>query len=184
MLRDEPAFAGKAARVSGSPRICANFCAALDLPRGRPTGHDDRLSFGLFDAARPEDRRSAERLLKQAGFVVRDVPEGHLCCGSAGVYNILQPIFAEVARPQGRQYRTARRRDRPGNIGCMTQIAAATAIPIVHTVELLDWVTRRPEAGGDGSGRFRVACAVRDGIRTGRRATPITSVRSDRDLII
>ena len=71
-----------------------------------------------------------KRLLRAAGFNVKDVPESHICCGSAGVYNILQPEIAG--------------RLRAGNIGCMTQIAGGTSIPIVHTVELLDWATGGP----------------------------------------
>ena len=86
-------------------------------------------------------RTEPRRLLEQAGFEVTDIPEGHLCCGSAGTYNILQPEIA------------TRLRDRKianinsvtpaviatGNIGCITQIGQATEIPILHTVELLDW---------------------------------------------
>ena len=76
-----------------------------------------------------------------AGFAVRDVPEGHLCCGSAGTYNILQPEIA--ARLRDRKVanieRVAPQVIATGNIGCMTQIGSGTAIPILHTVELLDW---------------------------------------------
>ena len=74
------------------------------------------------------------------------MPEDHLCCGSAGTYNILQPALArrlrdrKVANIEG----LAPDASATGNIGCMTQIAGATAIPIVHTVELLDWATGGP----------------------------------------
>ena len=77
---------------------------------------------------------------------MKDVPEGHICCGSAGTYNILQPELAGALRAR----KVANiERVRPdviatGNIGCMTQIARGTAIPIVHTVELLDWATGGP----------------------------------------
>jgi glycolate oxidase iron-sulfur subunit len=85
-------------------------------------------------------------LLAAAGFVVKDVPEAHLCCGSAGTYNLLQPEIAgrlrerkvaniESVRPQVIA---------SGNIGCMTQIAGGTSVPVVHTVELLDWATGGP----------------------------------------
>jgi glycolate oxidase iron-sulfur subunit len=84
--------------------------------------------------------------LKQAGFVVKDVPEGHICCGSAGTYNILQPELANALR--ARKVATIER-TKPdlistGNIGCITQIGQGTDIPIVHTVELLDWATGGP----------------------------------------
>jgi glycolate oxidase iron-sulfur subunit len=85
-------------------------------------------------------------LLAQAGFTVKDVPEGHLCCGSAGTYNILQPEIA--TRLRDRKVANIER-VRPdliasGNIGCLTQIAAGTAIPLVHTAALLDWATGGP----------------------------------------
>jgi len=88
--------------------------------------------------------------LKEAGFTVRDVPEGHICCGSAGTYNLLQPELAGQLRAR----KVANiEKVRPvavatGNIGCMTQIGLGTAIPIVHTVELLDWSRGGPSPRG------------------------------------
>jgi glycolate oxidase iron-sulfur subunit len=77
---------------------------------------------------------------------VKDVPEGHLCCGSAGTYNILQPDLA--GRLRERKIANIERTNpdviAAGNIGCMTQISAGTAIPVVHTVELIDWATGGP----------------------------------------
>jgi glycolate oxidase iron-sulfur subunit len=90
--------------------------------------------------------REPKELLGNAGFVVKDVPEAHLCCGSAGTYNILQPVLAK----QLRERKVANiERLKPdviaaGNIGCITQLAAGTNIPVVHTVELLDWATGGP----------------------------------------
>ena len=77
------------------------------------------------------------------GYVVRDVPEGHLCCGSAGTYNILQPDIAKRLRERkvGNIEKTTPDVIAAGNIGCITQIAAGTVIPVVHTVELIDWAT-------------------------------------------
>ena len=85
-------------------------------------------------------------LLKAAGFAVRDVPEGHICCGSAGTYNLLQPELADrlKARKVGNIERLRPDLIATGNIGCMTQIGKGTGIPIVHTVELLDWATGGP----------------------------------------
>jgi glycolate oxidase iron-sulfur subunit len=90
--------------------------------------------------------REPKSLLARAGFDVRDIPEGHLCCGSAGTYNMLQPAIA--ARLRDRKVKNIES-TRPqmiatGNIGCLTQISAATAIPVLHTVELLDWATGGP----------------------------------------
>ena len=74
------------------------------------------------------------------------MPEGHLCCGSAGIYNILQPELARRLRERkvGNIEKLEPDVIAAGNIGCMTQIAAGTAIPVVHTVELIDWATGGP----------------------------------------
>ena len=81
---------------------------------------------------------------------MKDPPEGHLCCGSAGTYNLLQPEIAGQLRDRkvANIESTAPQVIAAGNIGCMTQIASGTAIPVVHTVELLDWATggHRPAA--------------------------------------
>src|SRR3546814_18153176 len=106
-------------------------------------------------------RREPKALLAAAGFAVKEVPEGHLCCGSAGTYNLLQPAIA--ARLQARKVANVES-TRPdvvatGNIGCITQNAAATALPVVHTVELLDWATGGP---------LPPALASKAGNKTGR----------------
>jgi glycolate oxidase iron-sulfur subunit len=85
-------------------------------------------------------------LLAAAGFQVREIPEGHICCGSAGTYNILQPEIAGQLRD--RKVRNIESTNSQaivaGNIGCITQIGTGTGIPILHTVELLDWATGGP----------------------------------------
>jgi glycolate dehydrogenase iron-sulfur subunit len=90
--------------------------------------------------------RQPKELLSKFGFVVKDVPEGHLCCGSAGTYNILQPELARRLRDRkvGNIEKLKPDVIAAGNIGCITQIAAGTAIPVVHTVELIDWATGGP----------------------------------------
>ena len=101
--------------------------------------------------------RAPKDLLSKIGFVVKDVPEGHLCCGSAGTYNILQPELAGRLRARKVQNIEGIKPNviAAGNIGCMTQIAAGTLIPVVHTVELVDWATGGPApealAGKGGS---------------------------------
>ncbi len=91
------------------------------------------------------DRLPAE-LLTAAGFDVQPVPEGHLCCGSAGTYNLLQPELAERlrARKVANLNQTGAAVVAAGNIGCMVQIAGSCRIPVAHTVELLDWATGGP----------------------------------------
>ena len=91
-----------------------------------------------------------KRLLAAAGFEVRDVPEAHLCCGSAGTYNLLQPEIAGELRDRKLAHIASVDPDviAAGNIGCLTQIASGTPTPVVHTVELLDWATGGPRPAG------------------------------------
>jgi len=86
------------------------------------------------------------RLLIEAGFDLKTVPEGHLCCGSAGVYNVLQPTLAAALRDRkaANIARTGAQVVAAGNVGCMAQIAPALDAAIVHPVELLDWATGGP----------------------------------------
>jgi glycolate oxidase iron-sulfur subunit len=81
-------------------------------------------------------------LLKAAGFEVREPADSHLCCGSAGTYNLMQPEIAAQLKERKVRNLESTRPDliATGNIGCITQIASGTGIPIVHTVELLDWI--------------------------------------------
>ncbi|HYG91790.1 MAG TPA: glycolate oxidase subunit GlcF [Azospirillum sp.] len=85
-------------------------------------------------------------LLRAAGFEVREIPEGHICCGSAGTYNMLQPELSEALRDRKVRNIVSTEPDAvaAGNLGCITQIATGTGIPILHTVELLDWATGGP----------------------------------------
>jgi glycolate oxidase iron-sulfur subunit len=82
-------------------------------------------------------------MLSKAGFVMKDIPESHLCCGSAGTYNMLQPELANRLRDRkiANIHNVMPELIAAGNIGCITQIAAGTQIPVVHPVELIDWAT-------------------------------------------
>ena len=147
MLRGDPAYADKAARVSRLALDISEYLARLELPHAR-------RSAGLvvaYHAACSLQHgqkvvREPKELLSKFGFVVKDVPEGHLCCGSAGTYNILQPDLARRLRDRkvGNIEKLTPDVIAAGNIGCITQIAAGTAIPVVHTVELIDWATGGP----------------------------------------
>ncbi|MGH6726372.1 MAG: glycolate oxidase subunit GlcF [Pseudolabrys sp.] len=151
MLRGDSSYAAKAARVSQLTKDISEYLATLDLPAGAPPRpltvayHSAcSLQHGQQVTQAPKD------LLCKSGFVVKDVPEGHLCCGSAGTYNILQPALADRLRDRKVAHieRLAPDVIAAGNIGCITQIAAGTAIPVVHTVELLDWATGGPVPEG------------------------------------
>ena len=82
---------------------------------------------------------------------MRDIPEGHICCGSAGTYNMMQPFFARRLRARKIANIELLRADivAAGNIGCLTQLKAGLSTPIVHTVELLDlWAYGGPVPAG------------------------------------
>ena len=86
-------------------------------------------------------------LIKKTGNEVLNIPEGHICCGSAGTYNILQQKIAKTLLMNKVKNIEKILPDfiSTGNIGCMTQIASGTKIPIVHTVEVIDWLTGGPK---------------------------------------
>jgi glycolate oxidase iron-sulfur subunit len=91
--------------------------------------------------------RQPKELLKKAGFAVKEPREGHLCCGSAGTYNILQSDISRQLRDRMVKNIEATVADliATGNIGCITQIAGGTRLPVLHTVELLDWAYGGPK---------------------------------------
>jgi glycolate oxidase iron-sulfur subunit len=148
MFRTDPDWADKAARVSALARDVSEFMSEIGLgvPIEKPG-----LAVAYHAACSlqhgQEIRAEPKLLLAAAGFAVRDVAEGHLCCGSAGTYNLLQPEIATRLRDRKVANIERTRADviATGNIGCMVQIAGGTGIPVVHTVELLDWATGGPK---------------------------------------
>ncbi len=147
MLRGDPAYAERAARVSSLTKDICEYLPGLPL---KPERDAAGLVVAYHAACSLQHgqriTRQPKELLAKLGFVVKDVPEGHLCCGSAGTYNILQPDIARRLRE--RKVGTIERL-RPdviaaGNLGCITQIAAGTELPAVHTVELIDWASGGP----------------------------------------
>ncbi len=148
MLKDDAQWAAPAAAISALTRDISEFMAALGLQKpALPTplrvAYHSACSLQHGQAIRLEPKA----LLAKAGFKVLDVPEGHLCCGSAGTYNLLQPKLATALRDRKVANIASLAPDciAAGNIGCLTQIASGTALPIVHTVELLDWATGGPK---------------------------------------
>ena len=91
-------------------------------------------------------RGAPKELLKAAGFTVVEPRDAHICCGSAGTYNLLQPAISADLKARKVEAITATRPQviAAGNIGCMMQIGSGTDVPVVHTVELLDWATGGP----------------------------------------
>lgn len=141
MLRHDAAYAEKAARVSALAKDVTEYLATLDLPQQEMK----RVNVTYHSACSMQHGQKItmlpKTLLKNAGFTVRDPAEGHLCCGSAGTYNILQPEISQKLKARKVRNLEATKPDviATGNIGCITQIATGTEVPIVHTIELLDW---------------------------------------------
>ena len=147
MLRTDSAYAERAARISKLAQDISEYLASLSLA-GKALERALVVAYHAACSLQHGQRitRQPKDVLAKLGFAVKDVPDGHLCCGSAGTYNILQPDIARRLRE--RKVGTIERL-RPdviaaGNLGCITQIAAGTDIPAVHTVELIDWATGGP----------------------------------------
>ncbi len=147
MFLEDKEYAAKAKRVSAIAKDITEYLAALNLcPPARTTGQAVAYHSACSMQHGQKIKEQPKRLLAQMGFTVKDIPEAHICCGSAGVYNILQP---EIARRLRERKVANIEMTKPaiiatGNIGCMTQLGLGTAVPIVHTVELLDWAQGGP----------------------------------------
>ncbi len=150
-LRTDSAYASKAAKISALAMDITEYLPKLKLP---PAVTQDGPVVAYHSACALQHgqkiTRQPKELLSKCGFVVKDVAEGHLCCGSAGTYNILQPQLATRLRDRKIANIQVLKPDviAAGNIGCITQIAAGTDIPVVHTVELIDWATGGPAPEG------------------------------------
>ncbi|MGJ5208763.1 glycolate oxidase subunit GlcF [Bradyrhizobium sp. HKCCYLR20261] len=147
MLREDPQYAAPAAVVSAMAKDISEYLATLEL--NVQATHDD-ITVAYHSACSLQHGQKItsipKELLSKSGFVVKDIPESHLCCGSAGTYNILQPDIAMRLRDRKVANIASVRPNviAAGNIGCMMQIASGTTLPVVHTVELLDWATGGP----------------------------------------
>ena len=151
IFRDDPAWAEKARRVSAIARDISEYLETVDLGTPAPP---EKLTVAYHAACSLQHgqqiKTTPKALLARAGFEVREPAEGHLCCGSAGTYNMLQPDLSARLRERkvanieatGAQVVAA------GNLGCMTQIATGSSLPVVHTVELLDWAYGGPRPAG------------------------------------
>lgn len=146
MFKDDP-LAGDAARVAELAMDISELLTKLTLPEGAPQDLTVAyhaacsLQHGQQVKSLPKD------LLRQAGFKVVEPADSHLCCGSAGTYNLMQPEISAQLKARKVKTLEATQPDviAAGNIGCMMQIGNASGIPVVHTVELLDWATGGPK---------------------------------------
>jgi glycolate oxidase iron-sulfur subunit len=148
LFRNDPKLAAKAAAVSAKARDVTEVLLELGLP---PVVGPSRLRVAYHSACSMQHGQKLEQppreLLASAGYAVQEIGEGHLCCGSAGTYNLLQPDIASRLRDRklANIVRTGAAVVATGNIGCIEQLAVAARVPVVHTVELLDWATGGPK---------------------------------------
>jgi glycolate oxidase iron-sulfur subunit len=146
LFRNHP-LAVQAADASARARDVTELLAEIGLP---PAREPSRVTVAYHSACSMQHGQKIDEppraLLRQVGFVVREIGEGHLCCGSAGTYNILQPEIATRLRERKLANIARAGADivATGNIGCIAQLAAGADIPVAHTVELLDWATGGP----------------------------------------
>ena len=151
LLREDRDFKGPAARVSSLAKDITEYLQGLELQA--PSRQHEGLVVAYHSACSLQHGQKIvglpKELLSKTGFVVKDVPESHLCCGSAGTYNLLQPDIATRLRDRKVANIASVKPDMiaAGNIGCMMQIAGGTSVPVVHTIELLDWATGGPPPG-------------------------------------
>lgn len=148
LLRDDPAYAARAARVAALARDPAEWLAAADLsPLGTP-GHGRRVAFHAPCSLQhgQQIRGVVESILTRLGFVLTQVPEAHLCCGSAGTYSLTQPVIAGQLRANKVAALESGAPDliATANIGCQLHLEGASRVPVVHWLELLDPSARRP----------------------------------------
>ncbi len=140
------ALAADAARVAGLARDVSEVLVKLDLPQGEATGIKVAYHAACSLQHGQKIKTHPKELLKRAGFTVVEPVDSHLCCGSAGTYNLMQPVISGQLRDRKVATLEAVKPDiiAAGNIGCMMQIGTGTQVPVVHTVELLDWATGGP----------------------------------------
>ncbi|HEY2889748.1 MAG TPA: glycolate oxidase subunit GlcF [Dongiaceae bacterium] len=147
LLRNDPDWAAKAKRVSELARDVTEVMSELSLA---PLAAIKRPVVAYHSACSMQHGQKLSQppraLLTAAGFELREIGEGHICCGSAGSYNILQPVLAAQLRNRKLAHieRTGAAVVATGNIGCIQQLEGGLGRPILHTVELLDWATGGP----------------------------------------
>lgn len=148
LLKDDPDWAEAAARIGAITRDITEVMAKITL-KVQPAGKRPVVAYHSACSLQhgQQIRDEPKQLLRDAGFEVREAAESHLCCGSAGTYNLLQPELAKrlQERKVGNIEALGSEIVAAGNIGCMVQISSGTDLPVVHTAELLDWATGGPE---------------------------------------
>ena len=150
MLRGDKAYAEAARTVSGLARDISEYVNNISTLKG-VSGAGLVVAYHAACSLQHGQKitRDPKEMLSKSGFVVKDVPDGHLCCGSAGTYNLLQPQLARALRDRKIAAIASVAPDviAAGNVGCISQIAAGTDTPVVHPIELIDWASGGPMPG-------------------------------------
>ncbi|MDX1779752.1 MAG: glycolate oxidase subunit GlcF [Thalassovita sp.] len=146
MFRNDP-LAADAKRVSDIAMDVSELLMQLDLPEGEAKDMTVAYHAACSLQHGQKIKTFPKDLLKKAGYTVVEPADSHLCCGSAGTYNLMQPEISKELKARKVQTLEAKNPDviAAGNIGCMMQIGSGTGVPVVHTVELLDWATGGPK---------------------------------------
>ena len=146
MFRNDP-LAADAATIAGLAMDVSEVLTKLGVPEGAPKGLRVAYHAACSLQHGQQIKTAPKDLLKRAGFEVVEPADSHLCCGSAGTYNLLQPEISQELKRRKVQTLEAKAPQviAAGNIGCMMQIGSGTEVPVVHTVELLDWATGGPK---------------------------------------
>jgi glycolate oxidase iron-sulfur subunit len=147
MFRNDSKMAPDAARISELAMDVSEVLTKLKLPKGEAKGLRVAYHAACSLQHGQQIKTAPKDLLKTVGFEVVEPTDPHLCCGSAGTYNLMQPEISAKLKDRKVHTLEAKHPDviAAGNIGCMMQIGSGTDVPIVHTVELLDWATGGPK---------------------------------------
>ena len=162
MFRND-ALAAEAAEVAGIAMDVSELLMQLDLPEGADKGLTVAYHAACSLQHGQQIKTFPKDLLKRAGYSVVEPADPHLCCGSAGTYNLLQPEISAKLKARKIRALEAKNPDiiAAGNIGCMMQIGSGTEVPIVHTAELLDWATGGPRpAALDAEGKREIPVPI------------------------
>ena len=147
MLKHDVAYAEKAKAISAKTLDVTEFLSRLNL--SQQPAKNQRIAYHSACSMQHGQKiiQAPITLMKSAGFDVVTVPEGHLCCGSAGTYNMMQPEIAGQLRQRKLKNITSTEPDiiATGNLGCITQLQDGLEKPILHTIELLDWAFGGPK---------------------------------------
>lgn len=158
LLRNDPAYATRAAKISAAAKDVSEIAVASD-PVSTAPARKIRIAYHAACSLQHGQKITThpKRLLEKAGFEVVTPANAHLCCGSAGTYSVLQPKIAEQLgdRKAASLEALAPAAIAVGNIGCAQHIGMRTTLPVVHIAELLEWAAGgpRPKALGPEEGK-------------------------------